>query len=190
MSRLICTGMTVIFAYYGTSCANGHLTQAIQDRSTKYAANRCDGRSSCNVVVRHTDADLGDPYVGCPKDFIVAAKCGNGQIVADSVTPEASGHNFELICTGMKVIYAYYGTSCANGHLTQAIQDRSTKYAADRCDGRSSCNVVVRHTDADLGDPYVGCPKDFIVVAKCGDGQIVADSVTPEASGHSFELVC
>ena len=91
----------------------------------------------------------------------------------------------------MEVIFAYYGTSCANGLPTHAIQYRSTQYAADRCDGkRFYCNVVVRHTDADLGDPYPGCRKDFIVVAKCGDGRIVADSVTSEASGRNFELIC
>ena len=98
MSRLICIGMKVVFAYYGTSCAKGHLTQSTQDRSTKYAADRCDGRFSCNVVLSRTHDNLGDPYRGCEKDFIVVAKCGNGKIVADSVTREASDRNFKLNC--------------------------------------------------------------------------------------------
>lgn len=87
----------------------------------------------------------------------------------------------------MKIVYAYYGVSCANGHLRPNVQHISTNWAAGLCNGRSSCGGTV-HTSI-LGDPYYGCPKDFIVVAKC-DGNVIANLVPKEAQGRQFYLAC
>ena len=88
----------------------------------------------------------------------------------------------------MKVVFAYYGISCANGDLKQANQDRSTKWAAGLCDGKNECKGMV-HTSV-LTDPYYGCRKDFLVVAECDNGKIIADLVSPEAQGKEFSLTC
>ena len=93
-------------------------------------------------------------------------------------------HNLTV---GMKVIYAYYGISCANGDLKQFNQDRSTKWATRLCNGKNSCSGRV-HTSV-LTDPYGGCRKDFLVVAEC-NGKIIANQVTREAQGKKFYLAC
>ena len=90
----------------------------------------------------------------------------------------------------MQVIFAYYGTSCANGYLQHSVQYESTQWAASVCpnNGQNHCQATVNV--AVIGDPYPGCRKDFIVVARCGNGQIVADSVPAEAHLGTFGLAC
>ena len=88
----------------------------------------------------------------------------------------------------MTVKFAYYGVSCANGDLNEATQDRTTSWVASLCDGRKSCSGHV-HTSV-LTDPYGGCPKDFLAVAECSDGSIVADLLRKEAQGRTFHLAC
>ena len=88
------------------------------------------------------------------------------------------------------MIYAYYGVSCARGNLRKSVQLRSTKWAARFCNGKTSCSGRVSHHNRALTDPYYGCRKDFIVVAKCSNGKIVADLVRKEASGRRFKLNC
>ena len=90
----------------------------------------------------------------------------------------------------MKVIFAYYGVSCARGTLRKFVQLRSTNWAARFCNGRISCSGRVSHSNSALTDPYGGCRKDFIVVAKCSNGKIIADLVQKEASGRKFKLNC
>ena len=89
--------------------------------------------------------------------------------------------------TGMTVLYAYYGISCAS-HIEPNVLDRSTKWAKSICDGKNSCSGTV-HTSV-LTDPYFGCGKDFLVVAECANGKIISNLVTPEAQGKDFSLQC
>ena len=79
----------------------------------------------------------------------------------------------------MTVKFAYYGVSCANGVLNEATQNRTTTWVASLCDGVSSCSGYV-HTSI-LTDPYGGCRKDFLAVAECNDGSIIADLLRGEA---------
>ena len=58
-------GMTVLYAYYGLSCANGDVRKSYQDRTTRYAKNLCDGKNSCSGYI-HTSI-ITDPYYGCRK---------------------------------------------------------------------------------------------------------------------------
>ena len=88
----------------------------------------------------------------------------------------------------MVVSYAYYGVSCANGKHVKANQDRSTSWAAEICDGKVSCSGRVHKSV--LMDPYRGCAKDFVVVAQCADGKVIADLVQREAQGRTFSLSC
>ena len=86
----------------------------------------------------------------------------------------------------MKVLFAYYGVRCVRGPLRKSNQLRSTSFAKSRCNGRSFCKGVVNNHV--LTDPYGGCPKNFIVVAKCANGKIIADLVHHE--GQYFHLNC
>lgn len=88
----------------------------------------------------------------------------------------------------MEVVFAYYGLSCAGGAISLHVQYVTTAWAAGLCDGNSACRGNV-HTSV-LGDPYYGCGKDFIVVAKCDSGQVIADSLAAEAQGQTFHLAC
>jgi hypothetical protein len=94
-----------------------------------------------------------------------------------------SAHNL----IGMEVLFAYYGVSCAGGQLRWAVQDRSTRWAAKLCNGKTSCNGMVN--TGDLTDPYYGCGKDFIIIAACNDN-VVAALVRPEANQQRFHLAC
>ena len=90
----------------------------------------------------------------------------------------------------MKVIYAYYGVSCAKGNLRKSVQWFSTIWAGLQCNGKSSCSGRVTNHNL-KNDPYRGCPKDFIVVAKCSNGNIIADSVKAVGGeGQTFTLNC
>ena len=88
--------MTVKFAYYGVSCANGVLKKATEKRTTNWVASLCNGRSSCSGYV-HTSV-LGDPYGGCRKDFLAVAECSDGSVITDLLKPEAQGRTFRLAC--------------------------------------------------------------------------------------------
>ena len=88
----------------------------------------------------------------------------------------------------IKILYAYYGVSCANGNHVKAVQDRSTSWAARICNGKTTCRGMV-HTRY-LTDPYRGCAKDFIVVAQCAQGKVIANLVPREAQGKYFSLSC
>ena len=90
----------------------------------------------------------------------------------------------------MKVIYAYCGVSCAEGNLKKSIQTRSTNWAASVCNGKSKCSGKVSHSDSALADFYPQCNKDFIVVAECSNGKIIADQVKKRAIGKKFSLDC
>lgn len=94
---------------------------------------------------------------------------------------------FIYVTVGMKVLYAYYGISCAS-NIDHANQDRTTDWAKGLCDGKVSCSGRV-HTSV-LTDPYPGCAKDFLVVAECANGKIISNLVTREAQGKDFSLQC
>ena len=101
-------------------------------------------------------------------------------------------HSIICLCAifnfaGMTILYAYYGISCAS-HIDVQNQIRSTNWARSLCDGRNSCSGRV-HTSV-LTDPYFGCSKDFLVIARCANGLLVSNLVTPEAQGKDFSLVC
>ena len=95
--------------------------------------------------------------------------------------------NYLTLYVGMEVLYAYYGISCART-IRSDVQVRSTNWVKGLCNGKTSCSGRV-HTSI-LTDPYGGCAKDFLVVAKCGNGKIISNLVTKEAQGKSFSLKC
>ena len=90
----------------------------------------------------------------------------------------------------MRVLFAYYGVSCAKGHLRKNVEKLSTNYAKRRCNGRSRCSGIV--SNRNLGNnPYGYCHKDFIVVAKCSSGKIIYDAVKAVGGeGQRFSLSC
>ena len=95
--------MRVIFAYYGLSCAGDNLKHTVQYQSTAWARKICDGKEFCTGQIT-TGTSIGDPYHGCNKDFLVIARCGNGELVADYLGRKADNKHFSLAChVGSKV---------------------------------------------------------------------------------------
>ena len=90
----------------------------------------------------------------------------------------------------MRVVFAYYGLRCSNGHITHQNQYKSTQWVASGigCNGRNFCSGTV--SVQILGDPYPGCCKDFTAVAECANGQIIAAEVPCEANGKVVALAC
>ncbi|HYC66518.1 MAG TPA: hypothetical protein VEC14_17440 [Reyranellaceae bacterium] len=87
---------------------------------------------------------------------------------------------------GPGVIYvtaATYGANCG------ARRGNMTSELADTCGGRDYC--VYRVNPRIIGDPAVGCGKDFHVSYTCRQGQQERwASAQPEASGQSVVLDC
>ena len=179
--------ITVTSATYGGNC---HQPRGNVSVPLKQA---CNGRQSCTYIVRWQT--LGDPAVGCAKDFIVDWQCGDGSAGTAAAPPEAGfGKKVELRCVGqaasdhaapggISVTSATYGATChqPHGNVTNAL-----KHA---CNGKPSCNYVVRWQT--LGDPAVGCAKDFSVSWQCPDGSNGTAGAPPEAGfGRGVALRC
>ena len=104
------SGMKILFAYYGVSCASGRLDQDKLGRTIEWAKGVCDGQNYCRSNLHTLIQRYGDPYPGCGKDFSVEAECPNGETISDRVTPEAGNHDkfFSLQCptqqNGIKIL--------------------------------------------------------------------------------------
>ncbi len=92
-----------------------------------------------------------------------------------------------LSVVGMTILFAYYGLTCTS-HLSSNVQHISTNWAKRLCDGQNSCSGTVHSST--LTDPYVGCGKDFLVIAECPNGHVVTDHLSGEAQGKTFSLRC
>ena len=64
----------------------------------------------------------------------------------------------------MRVLFAYYGVSCAKGNLRKSVQRLSTKWAARLCNGKTKCGGRVTNSNLMSG----GCLKDYYNVYRCG----------------------
>ena len=92
-----------------------------------------------------------------------------------------------LSVVGMTVHFAYYGLTCTS-HLNPSVTRISTNWAKQQCDGRMSCSGAI--SVFGLTDPYPGCRKDFLVVAGCPNGHVLANHLSSEAHGKLFSLSC
>ena len=165
--------IVVLSATYGQNCGvrSGNVTV--------YVSVACNGKSSCAYQI---DARIiGDPAAGCEKDFVVDYSC-TGVKFQSSVSPEASGQTIKIACVEViNVNIATYGRNCGvqPGNVTADV--------SFFCDERTSCNY---HIDSDrLGDPAIGCAKDFGVTWICGQtGRAIF--ISPEASGKRVLISC
>jgi hypothetical protein len=94
-----------------------------------------------------------------------------------------------ILSAVMKVKFAYYGLDCAGGIIRKTNQQRSTQWMAHLCNGKHSCQGRVHNSV--LTDPYPGCPKDFMAVAECSNGKIIAKAVPAKpGEGQQIDLAC
>lgn len=107
--------------------------------------------------------------------FIAAAAAG---LAAASLTQAALGQP-----EGIHVIAATYGANCGvrHGNVTRELREV--------CEGRDHCDYTVDVNR--LGDPAVGCRKNYIARWECPDGRMRTASAPPEAGyGAIIRLGC
>jgi len=133
---VLCVGcrrpeLSVVSATYGANCG------APAGNATAPVRAACDGQSACTyrVDVRH----LGDPLVGCPKDFGVTFRCsGEEPIRTTGIQPEAGlGTLLSLRC---------HGTAPPRLDILAVVSDGAfvadlTRDTARQCAGRTSCQI-------------------------------------------------
>jgi hypothetical protein len=88
------------------------------------------------------------------------------------------------IAAGIRIVSATYGQNCG------APVGNASSFLKKACDGRDSCNYVVKATE--LGDPANGCEKSFAAEFECApDRTRHRQEVPPEAGfGGLLVLTC
>ncbi len=84
----------------------------------------------------------------------------------------------------IEVLEGTYGANCG------ARVGNATPRLVAKCNGRTACSYTVNV--GELGNPAVGCAKDFIARWRCGrDSTVHTSSVAPEAGlGRVADLRC
>lgn len=167
-------GIKIIRATYGENCS------AARGNATVPLAEACNDQTRCEYRVDSTI--LGDPAVGCSKEFAVDWICRTMPLTTtvfyrQVLRGEAGfGSRLQLACDEddgrigrvektptdlgpIQVTSATYGQNCGapDGNATTAV----TK----ACDGQDRCDYHVDTTV--LGDPRKGCAKNFVVEWRC-----------------------
>jgi hypothetical protein len=85
---------------------------------------------------------------------------------------------------GIHVVAGTYGANCKAPH------GNKTAHLAAACNGRSDCTYKIDYTV--IGDPAVGCGKDYVAEWRCGGRQEVHRvGASPEAGyGKTVSLTC
>ena len=171
-------GIRIEEASYGLNCG------AQRNNVVADISYQCNGTKNCSYQVNHRR--IGDPAVGCAKNYIVTWSCpGSAQRYQRAISPEASGREIQLSCgdatSAIRVRSATYGENCGAtwGNATQDLEAR--------CNGSKSCNYRVDHQV--IGDPAVGCPKTYQFSYKCGSAERQGD-LPAEATGRFVRLSC
>lgn len=174
----------VVEATYGARC------RAARSNASWSVSEQCDGRGVCPY--RISTSTLGDPKRGCEKDFDVRWTCGNQGAFSLHVGHEANNQTVTLACQNtmppafgtITVHNATYGENCGqpNGNVTWDV--------APYCNGFGSCRYDIRTSF--LGDPKVGCEKEFYVNYSCSNRPTLNRHlfVSREANGKTITLTC
>ncbi|MBX3204528.1 MAG: hypothetical protein KF764_05635 [Labilithrix sp.] len=172
--------LTVQSGTYGKNCGVPTGTHSAQLKA------KCDGTRFCEYKVD----GLGDPKVGCAKDYDATWSCGESSVTSSArVNGEASGKTLTLSCDPyypIRVKTAAYGGNCgvSAASFTKPVAD-----LFNACNGKQECTYGI---DArKLGDPKVGCAKDFVATYTCADfPREYTVAATAEASGKQLKLSC
>ena len=177
-------------ASYGRNCgvSAGNVTRQVRED--------CRDKRICSF--RINVARLGDPASGCGKDFSVHYRCSRAErSTVLWIPPEANGHDVTLDCNktrGIHVLTATYGESCRQFQLhaprvNSVAEGNATIAMARICDGKPRCDFEV--TTGVLGDPAVGCAKNFSVRYSCWpDDAAKTMDLDGEANGRAVTLSC
>lgn len=180
-------GIQVVAGTYGGNCGQPH------GNKTAHLASVCKGQADCKYKVDYSV--IGDPAGGCQKDYVAEWRCGRWpEVLRTVVAPEAGfGSVAHLACErpreehasgAIRVISATYGGNCRvpRGNATNAL--------GRACNDHGDCVFKIDYTV--LGDPAVGCQKDFQTEWVCGENpQVFRAGTAPEAGfGSTVRLHC
>lgn len=83
----------------------------------------------------------------------------------------------------INVVAGTYGENCG------ATRGNKTSHLAAQCNGKKQCNYTINYTV--IGDPAVGCGKEYIAEWRCGSGEIRSTKAAAEAGfGSVVTLSC
>ena len=175
----------ILQSTYGANCG-GQEGNAFDDL---FAA--CSGKGICDYNILYTR--IGDPKVGCAKDYRALWRCDLDDIVREKYLPAGTGVETQIRfdCSetaragaGIRVESATYGAICGveRGNLTDFVKSV--------CEGSETCDFVVDVNR--FGDPAPGCGKDFTTTWSCG-GSFERQAITLPAEaglGSMASLSC
>ncbi|MBI5562413.1 MAG: chitobiase/beta-hexosaminidase C-terminal domain-containing protein [Deltaproteobacteria bacterium] len=85
---------------YGANCGTG------TGNVTPHLSSTCDGLTTCSYYI--TTGSIGDPAVGCAKDYAAAWTCSpSGQVFTATASAEAAGQTITLSCAGAGTTAVY-----------------------------------------------------------------------------------
>ena len=178
-------------ATYGGNCG------AVWGNATEALARACNGLASCDYRVDYRV--IGDPAIGCGKEYVAHWRCGNGVALYRAVAPPEAGYGavIHMTCDGteppaaalssrgvIEIVSATYGGNCG------APPGNETTNLAAACDGKRDCRYRIDYQV--IGDPAVGCGKDYVVQWRCrGSPEAHEAKAAPEAGyGAVIALDC
>jgi hypothetical protein len=154
---------------------NGNYQPGYQQRAPSNVQGQIDGNGPNGRLRDNTPGQGGAVVTGQqPTDgrYYGQGRNGNGQGVNNNAQPGT-----------ITVAAATYGASCK-----QPIGN-VTKFLADACNGKTTCDYVVRYQT--FGDPAPGCGKDFSVQWTCSAGTGGTASAPGESGlGSKVTLQC
>lgn len=181
---------------HGPLCHRGHLWWQLRcvlgerDRTPGQGLPACDYRVDYRVI--------GDPAIGCGKDFVVEWRCSDGTDVYQAFAPPEAGYGafVRMMCDEtrrrapanpgalVEVVSATHGGNCA------APRGNETADLARACSGKPECQYRIDYTI--IGDPAVGCGKDYVAEWRCSGSRVTRQTkATPEAGyGAVITLRC
>jgi hypothetical protein len=184
----------IVSGTYGGNCGQP------RGNVTPHLAQTCNGQPACAYRVDYQV--IGDPAVGCGKDYVAEWSCtGSPQVYRASAPPEAGYGAVVQIGCGMQaappppVTYAppppqrlgpivvrsgSYGPNCGAAH------GNVTAHLAEACNGRWQCPYRVDYRV--IGDPAVGCGKTYVAEWTCGEHPFLHRLVAPPEAGYGAVL--
>jgi hypothetical protein len=157
----------VVDASYGGNCG------ALWGNATEPLAKACNGLPACDYRVDYRV--IGDPAVNCAKDFVAVWRCDQGTELYRTTAPPEAGYGaiIRMGCDAdarraaqrastevIDVVSATYGGNC------NAPYGNETSHLRKACNGQSECAYRIDYTV--IGDPAVGCGKDYVAEWRCG----------------------
>jgi len=83
----------------------------------------------------------------------------------------------------ISVVAGSYGLNCGAPH------GNKTGHLAQQCNGKNLCEYKVNYQV--IGDPAVGCGKEYVAEWQCGDGELKSTKANAEAGfGSIIKLSC